>query len=145
LWPGSTRALSPQSENLDLRIRGAERVVVATVRDIAADWRENEHGDRLIVSRVALEIAETLKGEVTETAWLDLEGGTRDGLTLVVSSLPVLEVGERAVFFLAPLARGVYGPFDGADGILSLDEHDGVRGTALRLDDIRTRSRGLGF
>jgi hypothetical protein len=36
------------------RMKGAERVVVATATMVRAAWRENSHGDRLIVSQVAL-------------------------------------------------------------------------------------------
>ena len=146
LWrSGATRAVTPQMERLDLRIEGAERIVVANVRDIAPEWRENEYGDRLIVSRVELEVGETLKGEGDQTVWMDVEGGTLDGLTLQVSHLPALAHGERAVFFLAPASsRGVHRPYDDGDGILSLDENDVVRGTTWRLDDIRGRARGLG-
>ena len=145
LWTsGATRAVTPQMENLDLRIEGAERIVVARVRDVAPEWRENEYGDQLIVSRVELEVGETLKGDGAQTVWMDMEGGALDGLTLRVSHLPELQHGERAVFFLAPVSRGVYGPLHGGDGILPLDEDDVVRGTTWRLDDIRGRARGLG-
>ena len=41
-----------QNATLEYRISGAESVVVATARSVTASWRENEHGDRIIVSRV---------------------------------------------------------------------------------------------
>jgi hypothetical protein len=126
---------------LEERIGGAERVVVATARNVTPEWRENQYGDRLIVSRVQLEIAETLKGTGTETVWLDVEGGTLDGFTLRVSSLPLIQRGERAVFFLDAASRGVYTPYLRGQGILKLDENNIVRGTNLRLDEIRTRAR----
>jgi len=137
-------ASAPQIEALDGRIRGAERILVATVQRVTPAWHTNPYGDRLIVSRIELSVAETLKGESGATAWMEMEGGSLDGLTLRVSSLPALQVGERAVFFLESRARGMYAPFMRGEGILTLDESDGVRGGTLRLDDIRSRAQSLG-
>ena len=129
---------------LDERIAGAERVVVARAGAVAAEWRENEHGDRLIVSRIDLQVEETLKGVGASTLSLELEGGTLGGLTLRVSDLPMLETGERAIFFLNSGHRGVHQPYRRGEGILSLDEQNAIRGTTLRLDDVRARARGMG-
>jgi hypothetical protein len=130
--------------SLDDRIIGSERVVVARARTVDARWEENAHGDRLIVSRYLLEVTETLKGVPSEVMWLDVEGGTLGGLTLRVSSLPRLEPGDRAVFFLEARADGVFGPYLRGQGILRLDDQDMVRGTNLALADIRVRAFGLG-
>lgn len=129
---------------LDGRVSVAEAVVVATVRSGAAEWRQNEFGDRLIVSRVELRIDETLKGTPQQTAWLELMGGTLDGYTLHVSSLPAVQNGERGVFFLHPEASGVFTPYLKGQGILLLDEQGLIRGSDLRLDEIRTRVRSVG-
>jgi hypothetical protein len=48
LLPGTT--LHAQVATLDERVAGAQRVVVATARSVVPEWRENSHGDRLIVS-----------------------------------------------------------------------------------------------
>src|SRR5262245_45171787 len=61
------------------RIQGAGKAVVATVMAVNAEWRQNAHGDRLIVSRVRLGVEETLKGGPASELWMDLEGGTLDG------------------------------------------------------------------
>lgn len=129
--------------SLDERIAGADRVVVATARSVQARWEQSEHGDRLIVSRIRLEVSETLKGRPAQTMWLDLEGGTLDGVTLTVSSLPSLRPGERAVFLLDAEQGGVHRPHLRGLGILKLDEQDRVRGTDVPLDEIRTRARSL--
>ena len=97
---------SGQLATLDERTRGAEVVVVATVGTITPKWVSNDYGDRLIVSRVELRIDETLKGTPQQTAWLELMGGTLDGYTLHVSSLPAVQNGERGVFFLHLLNGG---------------------------------------
>jgi hypothetical protein len=123
------------------RTRGAERVVVATVRSIEPSWVRSEFGDRLIVSRVQLQVEETLKGAAQPTVWMEVDGGTLDGFTLRVSSLPLMERGERAVFFLEPGVESVYRPYLRGQGILLLDDRDFVRGSSLRLDQIRTTVR----
>jgi len=128
---------------LDERIAGAQRVVVASARSVDARWRENSYGDRLIVSRVLLDVEETLKGSATTNAiWMDLEGGTLDGFTLRVSDLPDLRPGERAVFFLDQGENGVAMPHLRGQGILKLDQGNAVTGSSLRLDVIRTLARG---
>lgn len=133
----SVMAASGRPVDIPERIRGAGRVVVAQVTTLRADWRTNSFGDQLIVSRVALHVEETLKGTPAATLALDLEGGTIGDLTLHVSSLPALSTGERAVFFLDPTSDGANLPHLKGLGILKLDANNVVRGSSLRLDDIR--------
>ena len=87
-------ALSPatiQAQHPDVplpeRARGAERVVVGRVSSIAPQWRENEFGDRLIVSVVRVAVDETLKGAASQSMDVEVEGGTIGDLTLRVSDL----------------------------------------------------------
>ena len=121
--------------SLDERIQGSHKVIVATARNVDAGWRQNTFGDRLIVSRVLLAVDETLKGPVTGISIVVT--GTLDGFTLRVSDLPELKPGERAVFFLDESADGMTTPHLRGQGILKLDQSDVVRGSSLRLDDIR--------
>lgn len=125
------------------RVQGASRVVVATASTVNASWRETPSGDKLIVSRVALHVEETLKGAATPTALLDIEGGTVDGIELRVSSLPSLTPGERGVFFLDAAGNGVYQSHLRGQGILKLDERDFVKGSSLQLDEIRRVASSL--
>ena len=127
---------------LDERMNGASNVVVATARHVDAEWRENNHGDRVIVSRVELEVAENLKGSAAQTLFLEIDGGTKDGYTLQVSSLPLILRGDRAVFFLGATKGGLHAEYLRGQGILLLDQFDIVRGSSLRLDDIRAKARG---
>jgi hypothetical protein len=138
-----TAASNGRIATLDERLSGAQRVVVASARSVDAGWRENSYGDRLIVSRVLLNVEETLKGSVTSKAiWMDLEGGTLDGFTLKVSDLPDLRPGERAVFFLDQGENGVAMPHLRGQGILKLDQDNMVTGSSLRLDVIRSLAHG---
>ena len=137
-------ASSGRVATLDERLTGASDVVVATARNVNAEWRDNDHGDRIIVSRVELEVSETLKGSASRTLLLEIDGGTRDGFTLQVSGLPLLASGDRAVFFLGATKGGVHAEYLRGQGILLLDGYDGVRGSSLRLNDIRVKARSLG-
>jgi hypothetical protein len=124
--------VAPLSE----RVTGAEVVVVATPSSVSASWKENAFGDKLIVSRFTLRVEETLKGTPAAAVALDLEGGTLDGFTLRVSSLPTLVPGERAVFFL-DVDGGAYHAHLRGQGILKLDDQNFVKGSSLSLDEIR--------
>jgi hypothetical protein len=128
---------------IEERARGAERVVVATVADVSSRYERNEFGDELIVSRATLALEEVLKG-TTEPATLVYEGGTVDGITLHVSSLPALARGERAVFFMTRGKQGELRPHLRGQGILKLDRTNHVQGSSLTLDDVRRMSRGQG-
>lgn len=126
---------------IDERLHGSAKAVVATAKSIDARWHKNSHGDRLIVSRILLQVEETLKGDSAEFVVMDLEGGTLDGNTLRVSDLPRLQPGERAVFFLDETGDAIHAPHLRGQGILKLDEKNLVRGTSLHLDEIRRVAR----
>jgi hypothetical protein len=144
MWAGVVSSASAQSATLESRVSGAETVVVAAARSVSASWHENEHGDRIIVSRFLLEVAESLKGAPARAMWVDVDGGTLDGFSLRVSGLHLPEVGERAVFILDPTEGGVHTLHRRGLGILPLDDRDNVRGTSINLSEIRTRVRGQG-
>jgi len=123
------------------RARRANRVVVAEVTDVTPRFDVNEHGDRLIISRVLLQVEETLKGTASPIVEMDVEGGTIGDLTLKVSDLPVIRRGERGVFFLSAASAGVHRPNGRGDGILMLDASNRVAGEALSLADVRAAVR----
>ena len=129
-------------ETVPNRINGSARVVVAHAKTVTPRWETNKWGDRLIVSRVVLEVEETLKGSNTAEVAMDLDGGTLDGMTLRVSDLQALEPGDRAVFFLDDTGNGVAIPHLRGQGILELDDTDTVKGSSLHLDQIRGMARG---
>lgn len=126
------------------RARGAGAVVVARASEVTPVWQTNEYGDVLIVSQVHLQVEETLKGSPAYSMWINVEGGTLNGMTLRVSGLPVVAAGERGVFFVDERADGTRVPHLKGLGILKLDGTDQVRGTSLRLQDVRSMVRGAG-
>jgi len=123
------------------RARGAERVVVASVKRVNATFEVNEFGDQLIVSHASLAVEEVLKGNSTGDVVLDVDGGTVDGVTLTVSSLPSVAAGERAVFFLDSTQPGRFRPHMRGLGILKLDGTNKVKGSSLTLDDVRRMAK----
>ena len=132
-------AIAADSRQVDLptRTRGARKVVVAKAVSVTPTWRTTAHGDRLIVSEVALQVEETLKGTPASLLWLEVEGGTIDGVTLAVSSHTPMKAGERAVFFLDETSSGLHLPHLKGMGIMKLDASDRIQGGSLRLEEVR--------
>ncbi len=139
VFAAAPAAAQTRIASLEERFAGSEQVVIAEARAVEASWRQNVHGDRIIVSRVLLQVSESLKGSGSRQMWLEVEGGTVDGVTLEVSSLPLIREGDRAVFFLNAM-RDVHRPFLKGQGILPLDENDMVEGSSLHLNTIRRMS-----
>jgi hypothetical protein len=133
----SANAADSRQVDLPTRTRGARKIVVAKAVSVTPQWRTTEHGDRLIVSQVALQVEETLKGTPASLVWLEVEGGTIDGVTLAVSSQTPMKAGERAVFFLDETSSGLHVPHLKGMGIMKLDANDRIQGGSLRLEEVR--------
>lgn len=142
LWATPAFAAGNKPVDIGERIKGAQRVVVATAVKVTPEWRTNDHGDRLIISQVTVDVEETFKGASTNQMSLDLEGGTLDGVTLTVSSQTPVRPGDRAVFMLDMKPSGGHEPHLKGQGILKLDSNNNIEGTNLRLDDIRRLAAG---
>jgi hypothetical protein len=137
----SVNAASGQPATLEQRVKGAQKIVVATARGVNSGWLTTKHGDRVIVTSMELEVEETLKGMAKSVLIMEVPGGTVDGVTLRVSGQPVVTEGERAVFFLDAEEAGSHKPHLRGQGVLKLDSSNVVRGSSLRLDDIRRAAR----
>jgi hypothetical protein len=124
------------------RARGAKKIVVATATSVSPRWRTNDHGDQLIVSLIGLQVEETLKGNPSTFEWLEVEGGTLNGLTLRVSSISEIKEGERAVFFLDDTPEGTNVPHLKGKGVLKLDKQNLAASEGLSLDEIKRQVRG---
>jgi len=145
LSPIAVSASQRVATSLPELFAGSETVVVAHVESVSSLWQENNHGDRIIVSRILLRVEETLKGAPAMLHWMEVPGGTLDGLTLHVSSLPSLAAGERGVFFLEQSGGQAFKtPRLRGEGILKLDDNDRVQGSSVRLDDVRSTARQSG-
>jgi hypothetical protein len=130
--------VSGQSVDIATRARGAQRIVVATVADVQSSMSKNGYGDQVIISRLLLRVEETMKGPAQPEFSVDVEGGTVGSLTLRVSDMPSLHLGDRAVFFTDPGTSSADLPHLRGLGILKLDAANRVEDeTNLTLDDVR--------
>lgn len=139
LCAATVSASTGRAVDVSTRARGANRVVIAVVDDVQARFDVNEFGDRLIISRAALRVEETLKGAQAQLIQMDFEGGTIGDLTLKVSDMPALHRGDRGVFMLQATSSGVDRPHDRGLGILKLDGSGRAEG--LTLAEIRASVR----
>jgi hypothetical protein len=126
------------------RARGAEQVLVGHVSAVIPMWRDNDFGDRLIVSVVHVVVEETLKGSPQSVVDVEVEGGTIGSLTLRVSDIDPLVRGDRAVFYLQHNRRGGVIPHRRGLGLQQLDATNHVRGSNVTLDQVR-RDVGAGL
>jgi hypothetical protein len=142
LFSAPVRAERPGTPPIVDRARGAERVVVGTVVSVVPRFDTNEHGDRLIVSQTVLRVEETLKGAPAQTLTVDIEGGTVGDLTMKVSDVRAVGVGERTVLFVRTNRRGALVPHLRGEGILHLNSRDEDDDEKVTLADVRAKVRG---
>jgi hypothetical protein len=116
-------------------------VIVGRVIDVQARFESNRFGDQLIVSHAVMDVSETLKGAPQTIVNVAVEGGTVGDLTLEVSDMPVMEVGDEAVMFLDTPAQGDATPHDRGRGVMKLDGRRRVLGGGPSLDDVRNQVR----
>ena len=126
------------------RFRTADAAVVARITAVRPAYERNQWGDELIISHTVLAVEEALKGAPGQSVAFDVEGGTVGEITLRVSDMPEVKVGDRGVFFLKRGRSSAHVPHLRGQGILLLDESDRVRGTNLTLGEIRGMARGGG-
>ena len=141
--PDAVVSRVPAPDEIAARARDAEQVVVGTVVGVEPAAVVTEHGDELIVSHTTVVVEESLRGGLSEpasTLRLEIEGGTLGELTLEVSDMPVLEVGDRGVFFVDRSPRGGHRLHGREGGLLRLESDevvDEAGGTGLTLDRLR--------
>jgi hypothetical protein len=135
LCPNMARA---QGRDVPLaeRASGAEQVVVGRVSSVTPGWRDNDFGDRLIVSVVRVTVEETLKGASQPSVDVEVEGGTIGNLTLRVSDLETFAPGDRAVFYLTRNSHRAFVPHLRGLGLQKIDRTGRVTG-GFSLDQVR--------
>jgi hypothetical protein len=126
--------------SVESRAKGAQLVVVAAVENVYPRFGANQYGDQVILSDVQLNVAETLKGRANTPLAVTVEGGRIGELALHVSDMPVMQPGERAVFFLDSAASGFVLHQRGL-GVMKIDGNEHVRDTTLTVDDVRRSVR----
>lgn len=99
--------------SLDQLTDRAAAIVVSTVTGRRAEW-EHYGSSRLIITKVTMEVEQTLKGSAPRTLTVEVLGGTIGDETLRVSHVPEFRVGERDVLFLNNAPHAV-SPLVGSD------------------------------
>ena len=130
--------------NVGENAKGSAKVVLATVTNVDAEFGENAHGDRLILSHVTMRVDETMKGPHEADVVVTLEGGTVGDLRLDVSDMPKLEKGHRAVLFLTSAPGGGYVPHGRGSGVVEVGPDNRAIGANLTVDDIRAAVQAAG-
>jgi hypothetical protein len=128
---------------VDVRAKGSQTVVVATVTAVHPRFGTNSFGDQVILSDLQMDVAETMKGQAGATLTVTVEGGQIGDLTLKVSDMPVMQPGERAIFFLERSAGNLVLHGRGS-GVLKVDRGDRIPDSNLTVDDVRRTVRAAG-
>ena len=89
----------------------AEQIVVGDVVEVTSFWDENHE---LIKSRIEVQVADYLLGDGPGVEVLEMTGGTVGDVTLHVSVLPILEVGDHVLLFLGDSDIRLVESFQGA-------------------------------
>ncbi|MCC6954850.1 MAG: hypothetical protein IT290_12100 [Deltaproteobacteria bacterium] len=72
-----------------------------------------------------------------------IDGGTVDGLTLKVSDMPPLVVGEELIVFGHQTVDG-FRPYGRQSGLLRVEQNSRlVRGRGMTVDDVRARVHAM--
>ena len=133
------------SQSLEVDIaaltRGASDVVVGTITDVTSRMGTNVDGDHLIFSDLAVDVSDTLKGELRGSITITVEGGDVGGLVLSVSDMPTLRRGDRALFFLNKNARGEWALYGHGGGVMKIDAAGRLGNGPHTLDSARTQIR----
>jgi hypothetical protein len=85
--------------SLETQINASNRILRGRVTHVSSYPGTNEFGDHLIYSDVSLQTEEALKGDRSNLV-VRVEGGTVNGLTLVVTDTPKFREGEEVLVFL---------------------------------------------
>jgi len=88
----------PGPSLLRARFESASVAVVGRVTKVTSAFALNEYGDRIILSQIQVAVERTLRGAPRQRLTFELEGGRVGDVTLEVSDLPRLRVGERGIF-----------------------------------------------
>ncbi len=97
----------------DLVAQSAQ-VVRATVTAISAEWRANPDNpeQRVIRSRITLEVRDTIKGSAPRTLVIEALGGRVGDAEMRIEGAPELKVGQESILFLNGIERA-YTPLTG--------------------------------
>ena len=121
----ATTVVAPEFDSL---VAQADYVVRAVVRSQTAEWRI-DGPNRHIMTKVALDVTEVIKGTPPSPLVLEMLGGSIGKYRMVVEGTPSFIVGEESILFVHgngrqffPLAAIMYGMYP-----VALDTASGLR------------------
>jgi len=110
--------LPPSSADAAVVYRGvadltaeADQIVIGDVIEVRSSWDDN---GELIQSRVTVRVVDYLYGGGPGLEMLRMNGGTVDGMSLVVSVLPTFQEGDHVLLFLGSSEIRLVQSFQGA-------------------------------
>lgn len=98
LW-SPVRATSVVAPEFDSLVSQADYIVRAEVKTVASEWQE-VNGRRVIITRVTLDVKETIAGTPPSPLVLEMLGGRVGEDELVVGGAPKFLVGDEDVLFI---------------------------------------------
>lgn len=98
------RAVSVVPPDFSQLVNEATQIVRVRITEIATRWDETPHG-KVIHTYVSGETLKTIKGVAEARVQLRFFGGTVGTTTMEVSDMPVFEVGQTYILFIAGNGR----------------------------------------
>ena len=95
----AARAMTVIPPTFDELVAQAEVIFQGTVTNVTSQW-VGEAGQRHIVTYVALQVEEPIKGSPGATYTIRMLGGTVGDQTMEVSESPKFKVGDRDILFV---------------------------------------------
>jgi hypothetical protein len=104
-----TRAVATTVEppEFDRLVELSPQIVRATVTAISSEWRANpvDPTQRVIKSRITLEVRESIKGTASRVLVIEALGGRVGDDELRIEGAPEFKVGQESIFFLNGIER----------------------------------------
>lgn len=130
-------AAAPQAEGLaqklsfDQVVQRGSTILVGTVVSSSTRWGEEK---KMIWTDYEVSVEEVWKGGALGTVTLSFAGGTVDGRSILVTHVPLLEVGATYVLSLNDLSRLFTSPVVGTEQGLFREVTDKATGDRILLD-----------
>lgn len=99
LLPLRSHATSVEAPAFNALVDQSDYIVRAVAKSVTPEWRENA-GRRYIVTKVELEVIETLRGTPPSPLVLEMVGGRIGEQELIVEGAPRFYVGDENILFV---------------------------------------------
>lgn len=101
------RATTVEPPSFETLVNQSDYVVRAVVKSATPEWKESA-GKPYISTHLELEVREVVKGTPPTPLTLDLLGGKIGEVELVVSGMPIFQVGDESVLFVYGAEKKLY-------------------------------------